>query len=166
MCNEKSRISCRNEFEGDITIIDQDKYWISQAEVNSKKDLREPYLQIHHKTKQGFRTVSPNGKFSMVINSPDYYNALKDYDIQISKGYFFKKEDIFSKFVNNLYALRLEYPKGDTLNYTCKLIMNSLYGRFGMRPILTNQEFVNRDKFKELTEKYEIKDFIDLDSSG
>ena len=102
----------------------------------------------------------------MIIHSSEYYNALKDYDIQISKGYFFKKEDIFSKFVEDLYNLRLQYSKGSPLNYTCKLIMNSLYGRFGMRPILTKQEFINKEKFLELSKNFEIKDFIDLEEAG
>jgi DNA polymerase elongation subunit (family B) len=31
-----------------------------------------------------------------------------------------------------LYQLRLNYPKTDPLNYIAKLLMNSLYGRFGM----------------------------------
>ena len=64
----------------------------------------------------------------MIIHSSEYFNAIKDYNITISQGYFFNKEDIFSKFVDDLYNLRLKYPKGDPMNYSCKLIMNSLYG--------------------------------------
>lgn len=79
-------------FEGDITIITPDEnseyYWIADAEVETKKDLHKPYLQIHHNIsgKSGnIRTISPNGKFSMKINSPEYYNSLKDYNININR---------------------------------------------------------------------------------
>ena len=47
-----------NEFEGDIT----DKYWIAESKVSTKKDLKHPYLQIHHKSKNGFRTQMENSK--------------------------------------------------------------------------------------------------------
>ena len=102
----------------------------------------------------------------MIIHSSEYFNAIKDYNITISQGYFFNKEDIFSKFVDDLYNLRLKYPKGDPMNYTCKLIMNSLYGRFGMKPITSQQEFVDKEKFLELSQEHTINDFIDLDESG
>lgn len=77
----------------------------------------------------------------MKIHSPEYFNSLKDYNIHIHNGYFFKKADIFSSLV--LYHLRLQYPKTDPLNFTCKLIMNSLYGRFGMKAVTSQQEFVD-----------------------
>ena len=52
------------------------------------------------------------------------------------------------------------------MNFTCKLIMNSLYGRFGMHPILTQQVFVTKDEFMEFTQRHTIKDFLDLDDMG
>jgi hypothetical protein len=83
------------QFEGDITILDKDKdkyYWIGDARVNSKGNLYQPYLQIPFKTGSGFRTIAPNGNFSMKINSCEYYNALKDYDIQVRSGFLFTKK--------------------------------------------------------------------------
>ena len=76
------------KFDGDITILN-DIYWIGEVNVSSKRDLFQPYLQIHYKINSGLRTISPNGSFSMVINSPEYINALKDYNIDILHGYFF-----------------------------------------------------------------------------
>ena len=60
------------QFEGDITILDQDKYyWIGDAEVNTKRNMYQPYLQIHCDTNKGFRTEAMNGNFRMKINSPE-----------------------------------------------------------------------------------------------
>lgn len=50
--------------------------------------LPVPYLQIN--LGKGLRTISPNGRFAMKINSPKYFNDLKDYDFTINSGYFLK----------------------------------------------------------------------------
>src|ERR1700728_3230737 len=99
------------QFEGDITILDQDKfYWIGDAEVNTKRNMYQPYLQIHCDTGKGFRTVAPNGNFSMKINSCEYFNALKDYNIQVVNGFLFDKTNIFREYIYDMYYLRSQYP--------------------------------------------------------
>ena len=156
------------KFFGDITILD-DKYWIGDASVSTKKDLKHPYLQIHHSidgSKSGLRTVSPNGTFNMIIHKPEYHNAIKDYDIQISNGYYFEEKDIFSNFVENLYNLRKSYEKSHPMNLACKLLMNRLYGRFGMQPITQTQKFMNKNQFLEVCQNFTVNDFIDLDEKG
>ena len=52
------------------------------------------------------------------------------------------------------------------MNLICKLIMNSLYGRFGMKPIISKQEFVNFDEYKNIAEKYPIVEALPLDNFG
>ena len=72
-----------NYFEGDISILgprENNILFVSDCKVTSKKDLYQPYLQIHHKISSGYRTFSPSngwGNFSMEINSPEYYNAIR-----------------------------------------------------------------------------------------
>nr|YP_010561574.1 hypothetical protein OSR58_mgp16 [Ganoderma flexipes]UYX56945.1 hypothetical protein [Ganoderma flexipes] len=152
-------------FEGDITILDKEStYFIADSTVKTKKDLKIPYLQIHHKINGSLRTISPNGTFEMKIHSPEYYNSLEDYDISIRNGYYFKSEFLFNDFVEELFKQRQSYPKGDPMNFIYKLIMNSLYGRFGMRFINNIQKFVYKKDFFKLTENsnYDIIDFLDL----
>ena len=150
------------KFKGDITLINEDYYWFAEVKVESKTDLYIPYLQIRHNK----RTISPNGKFKMIINSSEYYNAIKDYNIEIIEGYAFKKDNIFYKFVNDLYNLRLNYTKGDPMNLICKLIMNSLYGRFGMKPILNIQKFIDTNQLDKIKIDFKIDEMIDLDKNG
>ena len=100
----------------------------------------------------------------MKINSSEYENALKDYDITINSGFLFKNKDIFSSFVEEFYSLRMKYPKSDPMNYICKLIMISLYGRFAMKAIFYKIKFIDRDLniFKFL-ENNNIHDYLDID---
>jgi len=106
--------------------------WFAKVIVTSLKDLEIPYLQIHHNG----RTISPLGTFEMTISSVEYYNALKnnDYSFTIIEGYYFEKINyLFKAYVEELYKLRLTYDKSHPMNYIAKLLMNSLYGRFGMK---------------------------------
>ena len=57
-----------NYFEGDISILgprENNILFVSDCKVTSKKDLYQPYLQIHLlKTSKGQkRTIAPNGSF-------------------------------------------------------------------------------------------------------
>ena len=156
-------------FEGDVTILDKDKhYWIAGAEVKTKRDLDRPYLQIHHKTNGSVRTVALNGTFEMKIHCCEYYNSLDDYEISIKNGYLFHSEYIFKDFVDDVFKLRQSYAKDHPINLVCKLILNSLYGRFGMRLINNIQKFLSKQDFFKLTEdnNCEIEDFLDLGENG
>ena len=151
-------------FEGDPSFLTDSTYWIGESIVETRKDLYQPYLQIHHKTDAGWRTVAPNGRFEMVIHSPEYENALKDYKISVNKGYMFEsKTDLFSKYVNDMYTLRQEYSKGDPMNLIAKLLLNFFYGRFGMEPQFHSHIFANFEEIQKLAAKYEILDYLEID---
>ncbi|OAX31150.1 hypothetical protein K503DRAFT_704144, partial [Rhizopogon vinicolor AM-OR11-026] len=154
------------QFDGDITLLSKEMYWFADSDVNTLKDLYQPYLQIHHKTNGGMRTVAPNGSFSMKINSVEYFNSLKDYDILIKNGYVFNSTQIFKNYVEEMYSLRLEYSKKDPMNYIAKLLMNSLYGRFAMKPVNNQYAFCNWGEFMKLSEKYLINDYIQFNPNS
>lgn len=60
--------------------------------------------------------------------SEELYNAHKfGYKFEILWGYTFRKGYIFKDYVNNLYSLRLTFPKSNPMNLICKLLLNSLY---------------------------------------
>jgi DNA polymerase elongation subunit (family B) len=129
--------------------------WFAKVIVTSLKDLEIPYLQIHHKG----RTISPLGTFEMTISSVEYYNALKnnDYSFKIIEGYYFENERyIFKTYVEELYKLRLNYDKSHPMNYIAKLLMNSLYGRFGMKLEGSQVMFADDKKISKLKGKATI----------
>jgi hypothetical protein len=113
--------------------------------------LRNPILQLHHKTKNGVRTISPLGSFSGWFFSEELYNAEKyGYSFKVIRGYTFEKDYIFKGYVKDLYNLRLNYPKTDPMNYTAKLLLNSLYGRFGMNDNFPNIFILNKEEYQEI----------------
>jgi DNA polymerase type B, organellar and viral len=79
------------------------------------------------KTVNGLRTIAGLGSWEGWIFSEEMDNAKKfGYEFEILKGYQFEKADIFSGYVNKMYNLRLQYPKGEAMNLIAKLLMNSL----------------------------------------
>ena len=71
-----------------------------------------------------------------------------------------------------MYSIRSEYPKTDPMNMVAKLLMNSLYGKFGMKPDITVVDIFNTldtidlKKFEELLDQHGelISDHITLDN--
>ena len=101
--------------------------------------LEHPIIQTHVKTSGGIRTVAPLGTWEGMIFSKEMDNAIKyGYKFEILRGYTFNQAIVFDKYINELYTLRLIYPKSDPMNYIAKLLMNSLYGRYGMSDKFTN----------------------------
>jgi len=151
MANQEFPIGKINRFI-DLNEVPENNLWFGKAIVTSKTDMHIPYLQIHRN-----RTISPNGTFGMIITSAEYYNALKDYNIQILGGYHFKGGNLFYDYVTDIYKLRMNYPKSHPLNYIAKLLMNSLYGRFGMKDILVESKFADSKVVRETTVLTSIK---------
>lgn len=57
-------------------------------------------------------------------------------DFQVREGYvFLRSRNLFSEFVTKWYGVRLEAQRREDtgLSYVCKILMNSLYGKFGQR---------------------------------
>jgi len=83
--------------------------------------------------------------------SEELKNALKfGYTFEVLRGYLFDQGYIFKDYVDSLYKLRLSYPKSDPLNYTAKILLNSLYGRFGMNDEFDLIEILDQEELLEI----------------
>lgn len=156
-------------FLGNIRNIEPDAFGFFFCKITSPEYLDHPILQRSIKTANGVRTIAGLGTWIGWIFSEEMDNAMKyGYTFEIIKGYEFKKADIFSKYINKMYNLRLQYPKGDAMNLTAKLLMNSLYGKFGMKTEMTKVEIIDNDP--EIINKYldkintNITDIIHLEN--
>lgn len=170
MANFPMPVGNKTYFEGDIRKVNPDAFGFFYCKITTPDNLNHPILQTHVKTNNGLRTVSPLGTYYDLIFSHSIDNAMKlGYNFDILWGFTFDKKIIFKDFVDNLYKLRLDYPKSDPMNYIAKIILNSLYGRFGMRDdfdiikILSSNEFNNITQ-ESFSQRLLITEIIELDN--
>ena len=126
-------------FEGDITQFEEnffeEYYGFFYCNINCPDFIRHPVLQRRIKTKDGVRTIAGTGKWTGWITQEELLRARDlGYTIDILRGYKFQKGFIFKEYVQKMYNLRTEYSKSHPMNLIAKLLMNSLYGKFGMKP--------------------------------
>jgi hypothetical protein len=145
---------------------DMQPYGFFEVEVESPKDLFVPILQKRFKIKnKGFRTIAPLGKWRGVYYSNEIYNAMKwGYKFKIKRGFLFQKKLIFKDYIEFLYEMKKNSSKDSPDYIISKLLMNSLYGRFGMSPNLESHAIISINQFDELvlSSKIDIKESLDL----
>ena len=80
------------------------------------------------------RLVFPVGRFHTHLATPEFKLALNSGAIKkVSQMAVYDRAKIFDEFVDYFYNRRLEFKeRGDKVNdFFCKIILNSLYGKFG-----------------------------------
>lgn len=120
-------------FEGDPRHNTDKPFGVFEVEVEAPDHLKVPILQKRFKVNSTISTLSPLGKWKGTYFSEEIYNAEKyGYKFKIIKGYLFESAVIFSEYVDDLYALKQKADKNSPDYVISKLLLNSLYGRFGM----------------------------------
>ncbi|BDI12843.1 hypothetical protein (mitochondrion) [Phanerochaete sordida] len=128
-------------FEGDIRAVDPKAFGFFYCHIFCPDYIQHPILQRRIKTANGLRTVAGTGEWTGWVCSSELDAVLHlGYEFKILKGYKFETAIIFDKFVAKMGAIRETYPKSDPMNLIAKLLMNSLYGKFGMRSENTTVE--------------------------
>lgn len=98
-------------------------------------DTSEPVYGLH----RGGRLVFPVGRFRACLTTPELKYALDHgHVIRARTVATYDSASIFQGFVTDMYARRLAYQaSGDRLRgYAVKILMNSLYGKFGQRGLV------------------------------
>ena len=164
MINKDMPIGKPEKIVGDFKKLDEKLFGFFHVKVNCPENIMHPIIQIKHKTKSGIKTISPVGSWSMWIFSEEMYNAQNyGYTFEILEGYKFERGLTFKNYVDNLYNMRLNYPKSNPLNLIAKILLNSLYGRFGMHEITLKYEIILKEDFYKIENKENtIFDLIEL----
>jgi hypothetical protein len=121
---------------------------------------RDTSLTVTGKVRPATKLYFPLGRFSGWYSHVELRKAVElGYHIlKVRETYYFTKScRPFYEYVTSLYALRLKYKaEGNPMEYVVKLLLNSLYGKFG-------QKFTNRDTVQPFTQTIEqlrkIKEF-------
>lgn len=85
-------------------------------------------------TRFNHRLVFPVGRFTTTLATPELREALeRGHILSIGEVAIYEQAILFSSFVNTLYKLRQTYKRdgNTTYSYMVKILMNSLYGKFG-----------------------------------
>jgi hypothetical protein len=77
------------------------------------------------------------------------------YEFEIKEGYLFDKGyNVFSDFVDYFYNIKKNTLKSDPKYLISKLILNSLYGRFGMSPFMLTHLVIENKDLDKIYSKY------------
>lgn len=126
--------------------------------VAPKCDSLVQFLPYKHEK----RTITPVGSWSGWYFSEEVKKAISlGYQVSIDEAYSFKKGKIFDKFVQHFYSLKTKGPHSTIW----KLILNSLYGKFGAKPERYKTIIVPSDEAESIYLNYNVID-IDYCYSG
>lgn len=159
MVNSCLPVGTPNYFKGDILKIDPNAFGFFYCKINAPNNIEHPILQTKVKINGITKTIAPIGTWEDILFSEEMKNALKlGYKINVLWGYSFNSENIFKDYVNFLYNLRLQYPKSDLMNFIAKILLNSLYGRFGMNDNFDSIDVIPKEFYADFENKF--LDFI------
>jgi DNA polymerase elongation subunit (family B) len=105
-------------------------FGVAYCDIETPQNIDIPLLPYRQKTK----LIFPKGKFSGWYCTPELQKAEKlGYKINVRYGYVFKSALLFEDFVDKLYNIKENSKKGSIEYINSKLLMNSLYGKFGQK---------------------------------
>nr|YP_010192420.1 DNA polymerase [Amanita sinensis]QZN08157.1 DNA polymerase [Amanita sinensis] len=159
---------CGETYESLIT-----QHAIVKCNVYVDKNLNRPLYQTNVIIDGENRTVCATGTF---LNQWIYVKELcKYYDLtngliriipnSIKEEYLFNSKNIFKDYIEHLFNIKQSVNKSDPMYLISKLLMNSLYGRFGLKQELTEYKLLNKDEIEKLSlnNDIKIKDIIEFD---
>jgi hypothetical protein len=139
-------------FVGNIynSVNESKPFGFFKVNITAPCNINKPFLPTRINTNNGTRTIFPVGTWTGWYFSEELQNAKKyGYDFEVLEGYLFSKKLIFSDYIDVLYKIKSESDSSDPKYYIAKLLMNALYGRFGLNPdfnvvkIVTSEESEN-----------------------
>jgi len=123
--------------------------------------LRVPYIQM--RDDKSDEVVCPRGRFTRMIFSEEIKEALKDgYTIKVKYGYKFERgKNLFKEYVDTIYHIK-KNTKDPVEKALSKLLLNSLYGKFGMKDITSNMKIISHNEANKITKDYNYSIFAEL----
>lgn len=140
--------------------VDLDNFFgfvLCKCEVPS--DLYRPVLPF----KKGGVVIYPTGEFEGVYFSEELkYAQSKGYKITPKCGYTFERGRPFTTFMEYFYNKRIEDKNNRTKSTFYKLVMNSLYGRMGLKKEISEMAIVDRYNFDKISTVFKVEDYSEF----
>lgn len=133
-----------------IQEITNEKCGFVEAYVVCPTDMKRPFLP--YKDSKGVMSF-PTGQFIGVYYTEELLYAEElGYTIKPIKGVLFDKGyGLFDSFVTVGKRLEANKKEQSGLSYIYKIIMNSLYGRFGINPESSVTEICDEERYQHIT---------------
>ena len=129
-----------------------------KVRVTTPKGLANPILP--YKNSNGI-VLYGEGSWQGTYYSEEIKNAIKyGYKFEIINGYLFDCDYLFSSYISNLFNIKQNTPKSDPMYLISKLLMNSLYGKFGIHFQLPTYNVYNSTEI----ESGDFNDKVDLEN--
>lgn len=140
-----------------------DFFGFCRCTVKAPKDLKIPVLPYKV---EGGGNINPLGTWKGWYFSEELKLAEEfGYQISLHEGYSFERDNsLFKEYVNTLYNSKI--LETGIKRIISKLLMNSLYGKFGMSETHPMISIVNKEEFEAILQKYNILDCIELPSGN
>lgn len=147
-------------WHSNLTNIELDKMCgFIEAYVECPETMNKPFLP--YRDMNGI-LLFPTGKFVGVYYSEELkYARSIGYTVVPISGYLFERmESPFKDFVSDLFSSRLEARNegNEALSFVYKILMNSLYGRFGINPNSTSCEIHTEEEKMKMIKHPTFKD--------
>jgi hypothetical protein len=134
-------------FNGNILDYDPEAFGFFRCNITAPDDLYIPVLQTHVKTKGGIRSMAPLGTWTGVLFSEEMKMAIKyGYKFEVLEGYTFDKEIVFDEYAQDMFAIKKSHDSKHPMFLISKLLLNSLYGKFGMTIDLLKHEIIDNNE--------------------
>ena len=102
-------------------------------------------------TKVNGHTAYPLGRFETVLSTQEIIHALRHGHLESASEFsWYKQADLFREYVTDFYSLRLAYREQANTGFEqiCKLLINSLYGKFGQTGL--TQSIIGKAAYNEI----------------
>lgn len=142
----------KGKFVDGSTININDFIGFIECRVKINKELN--FLTYKHSEKG---LITPIGEWIGVYFHPEIKKAIElGYEIEFIKGFKYEREEyIFKGYVQDLYDMR-KNAKNKSMNSIAKLLLNSLYGRFGMKIFGESTKFISVDQLQKIKQSYNV----------
>lgn len=149
--------------EGELDLMTSFGFYF--AEIEAPKGLDIPVLPV----KRDGRTLCPTGSFSGWYFSEELKEAQLEYGykVKIIRGYQYERGVIFHEYINHFYNIKMNASGADRT--IAKLMLNSLYGKFGMSPDMETVEIIQSGSKAEskyintnLSDRFSLGENIEL----
>lgn len=103
-----------------------------------------PFLMIKQ---QGILSPVKESLYAWYFSEELKYAQNLGYQVTVINGYTMQKEILFKDYVTTFYKLKTSETNNKSERHIAKLMLNSLYGKFGMDAIIMKTAYISQHKY-------------------